>query len=93
VGPAVGSCRVGSVAVYADNGSGEFTVPVRALMVPKARWQFVLLYTAPAEATDVAADGALAKRRDRAGQEWTGRVRRRCSAGGRAWGRSSPTRP
>ena len=35
---------------YADNGGPEMTVPVRASMVPNARWQFVLLYTAPAEA-------------------------------------------
>ena len=40
----------GAVALYADNGGPEMTVPVRASMVPNARWQFVLLYTAPAEA-------------------------------------------
>ena len=40
----------GSVAVYANNGGNELTLPVRALMVPSARWQFVLLYTAPADA-------------------------------------------
>lgn len=40
----------GSVAVYANNGGDELTLPVRALMVPNARWQFVLMYTAPADA-------------------------------------------
>jgi len=62
----------GSVAVYANNGGDELTLPVRALMVPNARWQFVLMYTAPAEAMadavqDVSAailDGAI-----RVGQE------------------------
>jgi NADPH2:quinone reductase len=38
------------VAVYADSGGGELTLPVRKLMVPNARWQFVLLYTEPAAA-------------------------------------------
>lgn len=40
----------GSVAVYANNGGDEFTVPSRPLMAINARWQFVLLYTAPAGA-------------------------------------------
>ena len=39
--------RHGSVAVYADDGAAEVTLPIRALMIPNARWQFVLLYTAP----------------------------------------------
>jgi NADPH2:quinone reductase len=39
----------GSVAVYADDGGAPLTLPVRRLMVPNARWQFVLLYTAPQE--------------------------------------------
>jgi NADPH2:quinone reductase len=42
--------RLGSVAVYANNGGDEMTLPIRPLMAPNARWQFVLLYTAPAEA-------------------------------------------
>jgi NADPH:quinone reductase len=42
--------RLGSVAIYANDGGSEFTLPVRLLMVPNARWQFVLLYTAPAQA-------------------------------------------
>jgi NADPH2:quinone reductase len=57
----------GSVAVYANNGGDEFTLPVRPLMAPNARWQFVLVYTEPAAAkaaavADVDAallDGAL----------------------------------
>lgn len=40
----------GSVAMYADNGGSEVTLPVRANMTTNARWQFVLLYTAPHEA-------------------------------------------
>jgi NADPH2:quinone reductase len=58
----------GCVAVYADSGGGELTLPVRALMVPNARWQFVLVYTEPAAAKAAAvedvnaavADGAVA---------------------------------
>jgi len=59
--------RHGCVAVYADSGGGELTLPVRALMVPNARWQFVLVYTEPAAAKAAAvedvnaavADGAV----------------------------------
>jgi NADPH2:quinone reductase len=40
----------GSVAIYANDGGDEFTLPVRPLMVPNARWQFVLLYNVPHEA-------------------------------------------
>lgn len=39
----------GSVAVYADDGGAPLSVPVRPLMVPNARWQFVLVYTAPTQ--------------------------------------------
>jgi NADPH2:quinone reductase len=42
--------RLGTVASYANNGGDEVTVPIRPSMVTNARWQFVLLYTAPAEA-------------------------------------------
>jgi NADPH:quinone reductase len=42
--------RLGSVAVYANNGGSDMTLPIRALMTPNARWQFVLVYTAPAAA-------------------------------------------
>jgi NADPH2:quinone reductase len=52
--------RCGAVAIYANDGGNEFTLPVRRLMVPNARWQFVLLYTAPAEAKDVAVDDIVA---------------------------------
>ncbi|SCL17594.1 NADPH2:quinone reductase [Micromonospora rhizosphaerae] len=37
----------GAVCVYADDGGPEVTLPIRPLMVPNARWQFVLIYTAP----------------------------------------------
>jgi NADPH:quinone reductase len=40
----------GAVALYADSGGAEMTLPIRASMIPNARWQFVLLYTVPAEA-------------------------------------------
>jgi NADPH:quinone reductase len=39
--------RHGSVAVYANNGGNEVTLPIRPLMAPNARWQFVLVYNAP----------------------------------------------
>ena len=40
----------GSVAMYANNGGADVTVPIGSQMVPNARWQFVLVYTAPADA-------------------------------------------
>ncbi|WP_369130595.1 NADPH:quinone reductase [Modestobacter roseus] len=46
----------GSVAMYADDGGAEVTIPVRAQMVPNARWQFVLVYTEPTRAKDVAVE-------------------------------------
>ena len=42
--------RHGSIAIYADDGGGELTLPIRPLMAPNARWQFVLVYTEPARA-------------------------------------------
>jgi NADPH:quinone reductase len=59
--------RHGSVSVYANDGGDELTLPVRLLMVPNARWQFVLMYTAPADAmaeavedvSDAVLDGAI----------------------------------
>jgi NADPH2:quinone reductase len=39
--------RHGSVAVYANNGGDKVELPVRPLMAPNARWQFVLVYNAP----------------------------------------------
>jgi NADPH2:quinone reductase len=50
----------GSVAVYADDGGGEVSLPIRPLMVINARWQFVLLYTAPAAAKAVAVEDVAA---------------------------------
>jgi NADPH:quinone reductase len=43
----------GAVAMYADDGGAEVTIPVRAQMGPNARWQFVLVYTEPARAKDL----------------------------------------
>lgn len=40
----------GSIAVYADDGGAPLSMPVRPMMTVNARWQFVLLYTAPAAA-------------------------------------------
>ncbi|HEY2044895.1 MAG TPA: NADPH:quinone reductase [Jatrophihabitans sp.] len=42
--------RLGSVAIFATDGGADVTLPVRSLMVANARWQFVLVYTAPANA-------------------------------------------
>ena len=47
--------RYGSVAMYADDAA-TMSLPVRALMVPNARWQFVLVYTEPARAKGHAVD-------------------------------------
>jgi NADPH:quinone reductase len=41
---------LGCVAIYANNGGDEFTLPIRPHMAQNSRWQFVLLYTAPPEA-------------------------------------------
>ncbi|MGY1700028.1 NADPH:quinone reductase [Geodermatophilus sp. SYSU D00766] len=40
----------GAVAMYADDGGAEVTIPVRAQMAPNARWNFVLVYTEPERA-------------------------------------------
>ena len=50
----------GSVAVYANNGGPDVTLPVRAFMTPNARWQFVLVYTEPAVAKHQAIDDVMA---------------------------------
>jgi NADPH2:quinone reductase len=34
-----------SIAIYANDGGGEFTLPVRQNMIKNTRYQFVLLYT------------------------------------------------
>lgn len=52
--------RLGSVAIYADNGGDHMSLPVRPLMAPNARWQFVLVYTAPIEAKVVAIEDLTA---------------------------------
>jgi NADPH:quinone reductase len=58
----------GTVAVYAnEGGSGDIELPVRELLFRNVRYQFVLVYTVPADAKDQAvadvaaavADGAL----------------------------------
>lgn len=49
----------GSVACYADDGA-EISLPIRALMRPNARWQFVLVYTEPARAKGFAVDDVAA---------------------------------
>jgi NADPH:quinone reductase len=43
----------GAVAMYADDGGAEVTVPVRLQMGPNARWQFVFVYTEPARAKEI----------------------------------------
>jgi NADPH:quinone reductase len=46
----------GSVAIYANDGGPDLTLPIRALMTPNARWQFVLVYTEPTAAKHQAID-------------------------------------
>ena len=46
----------GSIAIYADTGGDQTSVPTRPLMVTNGRLQFVLLYTAPAAAKAVAVE-------------------------------------
>jgi NADPH:quinone reductase len=46
----------GSVAMYADDGGAEVTIPVRLQMAPNARWQFVLVYTEPRRAKEIAVE-------------------------------------
>jgi NADPH2:quinone reductase len=46
----------GSVAVYANNGGDEVTLPIRAQMGSNARWQFVLVYTEPERAKAIAVE-------------------------------------
>jgi len=57
----------GAVAIYADDGGTTVTIPIRPMMGPNARWQFVLVYTEPNDAKGAAiedinaavADGAV----------------------------------
>jgi NADPH2:quinone reductase len=51
---------LGSVAIYANNGGDEFSLPVRPLMAPNTRWQFVLLYTVPTHVKVTAAEDVAA---------------------------------
>ncbi len=48
--------RYGAVAMYADDGGAEVTVPVRLQMAPNARGQVVLVYTEPARAKEIAVE-------------------------------------
>ncbi|HYJ75938.1 MAG TPA: NADPH:quinone reductase [Kineosporiaceae bacterium] len=48
--------RWGSVAMYANDGGDELTLPVRPLMAPNARFQFVLVYTLPGDAKERAVE-------------------------------------
>ncbi|WP_375492428.1 NADPH:quinone reductase [uncultured Jatrophihabitans sp.] len=50
----------GSIAIYANNGGDEVTVPVRPSMATNARWQFVLVYTAPSAAKAIALEDVSA---------------------------------
>jgi NADPH2:quinone reductase len=57
----------GAVAIYAGTPDQSFTAPVRSQMQLNARWQFVMVYSEPARAKDLAvgdintavADGAV----------------------------------
>ena len=46
----------GAVAMYADDAGAEVTIPVRSQMQLNARWQFVLIYTEPARAKELAVE-------------------------------------
>jgi NADPH2:quinone reductase len=46
----------GAVAMYADDDGAEVTVPVRSQMTLNARWQFVLVYTEPGRAKEIAVE-------------------------------------
>ncbi|HEY5848940.1 MAG TPA: NADPH:quinone reductase [Microlunatus sp.] len=56
----------GTVAIYANNGGDEVTLAIRPLMMPNARIQFVLLYTAPYAAKVRAVEDVSAAVLDRA---------------------------
>ena len=63
----------GAVAVYANNGGDEVTMPIRAAMLTNARWQFVLLYTAPGAAKAQAVEDLDAALQDGAIEAGRGR--------------------
>ena len=50
----------GAVAVYADDSGPEVSLPVRPQMVLTARWQFVLVYTVPPRAKELAVEAVAA---------------------------------
>jgi NADPH2:quinone reductase len=54
----------GAVAMYADDGGAEVTVPVRLQMTSNARWQFVLVYTEPARAKEIGVEDVNAAVQD-----------------------------
>ena len=56
----------GAVAMYADDGGAEVTIPVRAQMGPNARWNFVLVYTEPRRAKVMGVEDVNAAVLDRA---------------------------
>ncbi len=42
----------GSIAIYANDGGDDMSLPIRTSMAPNIRWQFVLVYTAPRQAKE-----------------------------------------
>ena len=50
----------GAVAIYANDGGDEVTIPVRSQMGPNTRWQFVLVYTVPPRAKELAVKAVAA---------------------------------
>jgi NADPH2:quinone reductase len=56
----------GAVAMYADDAGAEVTLPVRSQMTRNARWQFVLVYSEPARAKEIAVEDVNAAVLDRA---------------------------
>jgi NADPH2:quinone reductase len=46
----------GAVAIYANNGGDEVTLPVRTQMTPNAQWHFVLVYSEPERAKVLAVE-------------------------------------
>jgi NADPH:quinone reductase len=50
----------GAVAMYAREGGTEVTIPFQLQMTPNARWQFVLVYTEPVRAKEIAVEDVTA---------------------------------
>jgi NADPH2:quinone reductase len=62
----------GAVAMYADDDGAEVTIPIRSQMSLNARWQFVLVYTEPRRAKEIAVEdvnGALLDGQVRVGED------------------------